>query len=1163
MRAKYVAPILGWLVVFQVALRAQEARGTIAGRVIDPSDAVIGGAEVRVTHAATGASVSSRTNETGNYTIPYLLSGTYRLSVEMAGFKKAERPGIEVRVNDILNVDVQLHVVGPSETVEVVATGTPLLESSTVSVGQVVDGRRLADLPIQAGNAFELVMLAPGVVNTTNMRPRKAGFGNAASQFRTNGNRLYSNEFTLDGVPNTFASGDSPQVAFQPPRAAVAEFRVQTNAFDASLGHTAGAVVNLVTKSGGNQFHGELHEWVANSALDAASFFQNRAGEKKPVYQDHQYGASLSGPLLVPKVYSGRNRTFFFYAWEANQWGKPITKTGTVPTAAEQNGDLSGLLALESSYQLYDPLTTRAADRGRYSRQPLAGNLVPASRIDPVAQALMRYYPAANAAGTRDGRNNYVSSVKDTMDYYVHFGRLDHNFSERNRTYLRLHYDNYAETKENYYRNIALGLNVARINRGGVLDHVLTLGPAAVLNVRYGLSYTEAPKARRSRGFDLASLGFSPALVSLVDPNVASFPNVYLNTKRANAACKSMCTGTFSGLGAFEKGEGYGTGLIHNLAATLSALRRNHNLRMGVDLRAYRAAFLPLGYDVAPGLQFLPTYTKGPLDNSPSASMGQEFAAFLLGIPEGQMDRSASYATQDLFIGFFIQDDWKLTRRLTLNVGLRYEYETPITERFNRAIRGFDGVATNPIEAEARANYARNQIPELPWDSFRVRGGLTFAGPDARGLWKGEKNNLLPRIGLAFQMNDKTVIRTGYGFFFDTLGVNRTAPLQPGFTASTPIIPSYDNGLSFVATTANPLPSGLMVPRGAADGLATNLGQDLTVYSTTRLQPYSQQWTFGLQRLLPGGFVLETAYAGNKGIRLGVGSAVNRSTSLSRSQERDEAFINYMSQQIPSPFYGLSSVYTKTMSRADLLKPYPQYGSIDEDQPIGYSWHHAMQARLEKRFSKGYTLNAAYTFSKSREATSFLNSVDPMVYRSISRYDRPHRLVVSGILELPFGRGRALASGLPKTLDHFLGGWQLNTVVTKQSGPPLAFGDVIFRGNIKGIPLPKSQRSVDRWFITDGFEKRTSKQLEYSVRTFPRYLGGVRADGHSKWDFSLLKAFRLREKVRLEFRAECYNAVNHPSFETPDMDVTSSTFGMVSDQGGLPRQFQLALKLTF
>ncbi len=465
MRTNSLARILLALVLFPGALRAQEGRGTIAGRVVDSSGAIIAGAEVRVTNKETGASVSARSNDAGNYTIPYLLPGTYHLTAEFTGFTKTERPRLEVRVNDVLNIEIQLQVGDVAEHIEVPAA-TPLLESSTVSIGQVVDQRRLTELPIQAGNAEELVLLAPGVVNTTNLRTRRTSFASAASQFRTDGNALYSNEYTIDGVPNTFASGDTPLIAFQPPQSAVSEFKVQTSAFDATLGHTPGAVVNLVTKSGTNQYRGELHEWFSNSALDAPTFFANRAGGGKPVYQDNRYGLALGGAVRIPKVYEGRNRTFFFYAWEANQWGKPTANVGTVPTAAEKNGDLSALLTLGPTYQIYDPLTTRDAANGRQLRQPIAGNLIPAGRIDPIARKVMSYYAAPNTPGTREGKNNYTRNTKDVFDYYVHFVRFDHNFSEKNRLFVRLDYDHQTEENSNFYANLASGLKLGRNNRG-------------------------------------------------------------------------------------------------------------------------------------------------------------------------------------------------------------------------------------------------------------------------------------------------------------------------------------------------------------------------------------------------------------------------------------------------------------------------------------------------------------------------------------------------------------------------------------------------------------------------------------------------------------------------------------------------------------------------
>ena len=1166
MRTKFVAATVLAFTCLLAPVFGQESRGTIGGRVTDPSGAVVAGAEVRATNPQTDASAPAKTNQDGIYQIPYLIPGTYTLHVEYPGFKTLDRSGIEVRVNDNLTIDLQLQVGQANETVEV-SGAPPVLETAQVSLGQVVDKRRIDDLPLQAGNAEALVLIAPGVVNTTNLRARKTSFNSASSQFSTNGNALYANETTPDGVPDTFASNGTPLVAFQPPQSAVGEFKVQTSGFDAGLGHTPGAVVNLMTTSGTNELHGELHEWFSNSALDAPTFFQNAAGGMKPEYQDNRYGAALGGPVVLPKVYNGRNKTFFFYAWESNQWGKPVTTVGTVPTPAERNGDFSALLKLGSSYQIYNPFTTAVAANGRFSRKPFAGNIIPTSMLDPVALNVMKYYALPNTTGTSTGQNNYTQSIKDIFDYDVHVWRIDHNFSERNRLFVRMDYDHYLETDPGFYNNISGGVNLTRINKGAVVDEVLVLSPATILDLRYGLTQEATPEQRVSAGFDLASLGFSPQMVSQFDPKTATFPNIYMNTKASTKSCTGACTGTFSGFGNFNSGDGTTTGMIHDFAGTLTSLHGSHNLRYGAEFRLYRSFGFNGGYDVSPGFQFLPTYTNGPLDNSAVAPIGQEFASFLLGIPSGgQATRSASYATQDTYTAAFIQDDWKVNPKLTVNVGLRYEYETPVSERYDRAVRGFDTTDPNPIAAQAMANYAKSNVPGLPVSQFQVLGGLMFAGPDDHNWWTQGSGNFLPRVGISYQLDSKTVIRSGFGLFYDTIGVNRSPAIQTGFTATTPIIASYDNGLHYVANFDNPFPSGILPGASTAPGMTTNLGQALSVYPTSRVQPYAQRWTFDVQRELPGQLLLDVAYVGNKAIHLTDTKNINALPNryLSTTGSRDQATINYLTQSFPNPFYGLSPVFSSTITRADLFRPYPEFGDINLTENNGYSWYHALQVRAEKRMSHRFTVDVGYTWSKFMDATSYLNAGDTLLYRSISQYDRPQRISISGIWDIPFGRGRTFGSNLPKAADWVIGGWQLNALIQKQSGPPLAFNDSIFLGtNPNQINLPADQRSVNMWFNTSLFNRNPSQQLQYDLRGFPIYFAGVRAPNQTSWDFSLIKFFSITERAKLQFRAECYDALNHPNFDAPSMTVTGSNFGVISAQGSPSRQFQGALKLTF
>lgn len=1135
---------------------AQESRGTILGRVTDQTGALVSGAEISATNIATGVKLAARTNEAGNYTIPYLLSGSYRVEVELTGFKKFVRDNIQIRVNDTVEVNAELQIGNVSEAVEVKAE-TPLLATAEASLGQVIDERRVAELPSFGGSPMVLVQLAPGVINSTDMRLSKAGsFSiNKNSQFSTDGAGTYNNEFSLDGVANTQAQGTSARVGFIPPQSAVAEFKVQTSSYDASVGHTVGSLVNVSTKAGASQLHGELYWWLRNSAFDAPTIFQNRAGTKLPVYQDNRYGLAFSGPVMFPKLYNGKNKTFWFYAWEANKFGVPQNNTSSVPTAAMRRGDLSELLAIGAAYQVYDPLTTTPAAGGRYTRQPFAGNIIPTSRLDTVGQNIIKYYPLPNQTGTRDARNNFFLTNKALEETWVHMGRFDHAFSQNHRIFVRVNKDFWEENKNRIFENATNGIILNRENHGLSLDDVFVVSPTFLVNLRYGITRATFTERRISRGFNLGSLGFASSVTNNVDSSLATFPNVQI--------------GSLTTLSSWESGDGGNYSLTHSLASTVTKLVGDHNIRMGADFRVYRENQGRYPYDTAPSLQFASTYTRGPLDNSTAPTVGGELTALLLGIPGGVMNRTATLAEQDKFFGIYIQDDYKLTKRLTLNLGLRYEIESPVTERFDRSVAYFDAVTSNPIEAQARANYAKAPITELPLDQFRVLGGLTFVntGGNPRAYWSGEKNNLMPRIGLAWQWRPTTVIRAGYGLFFDTIGVNKTDSIQTGFSSSTPIQASLDSGQTYIATTANPFPSGLIQPLGAKGGLTTNLGQALSFFPQKRLQPYVQRWSIGWQQVLPWQFMSEASYVASRGTRLGVTRSINNTPAqyLSTLGVRDQKTIDYLSASFANPFYGLNSVFGTNTSRSSILRPYPQFGTISFADPAGYSWYHSLQTRLERRFQKGWTLQLSYTWSKTMEALEFLNATDPMPYRSISSLDRTHRLVLSGIWELPFGKGRRYGAAAPAWLDFFAGGWQLNGVVQRQSGPPLGFGDVwtLFTGNPDDVVLPKDQRSVDRWFnTTAGFNRVSAQQLGSNIRTSALRFSGIRGDGQARWDLSAIKNFQLMERAKLQFRAEAINAFNHPNLSTPNTSVTNSAFGTITSQD-VPRNFIFSLRMTF
>jgi hypothetical protein len=586
-----------------------------------------------------------------------------------------------------------------------------------------------------------------------------------------------------------------------------------------------------------------------------------------------------------------------------------------------------------------------------------------------------------------------------------------------------------------------------------------------------------------------------------------------------------------------------------------------------VTIGGYRETRNRYHTSISPQYTFAATYTRAN-NTSTSPTRGGEVAALLYGIPGGTMSITDSYVEQDQYWGLYVHDDWKVSRKLTVNLGLRYELETPITERFDRAVTQFAFGTANPLNDAARANYAKNPIPELPVSQFKAYGGLTFAnyGGNPRNYWEGEKNNLMPRIGLAYQLRPKTIMRAGYGIYVASIGVNYTNTDLTGFSQATPMQASMDNGLTYIATSANPYPNGLTPPAGAKGGLSTNLGQAVSFFPGKRKHPYAQRWSFGIQQELPLKVMVEGAYVGNRSTRVNITRNLNYTPAqyLSTSPVRDQATIDYLGATFPNPFYGLNPIYGTTISRSGLLRDYPHFGNVNlTGDPAGYSWYHSLQTRLERRMAQGFTLQMAYTWSKAMEAAAFLNDSDPMPSEVVADLDRTHRLTGSGIWELPYGRNRKWGAQTPAVVNFILGGWQLGGVYQHQSGQPLGFGNVIFNGDLHNIVLPKNQRSVDGWFnVNAGFERASNKQLGSNIRTMPLRFNGVRGPNQDRWDFSMIKNFQITERLKTQFRAETFNAMNHPNLSNPSTSVTSSGFGTITGQNP-PRSWQLALKLDW
>ena len=1156
--------VAAFLAAVQLPLCGQEARSTILGRVSDASGAVIVGAKVEGLNTATGVRATATTNESGDYLLPYLIPGPYTVTVGAPGFRTFKRTAIDLRMDDHVTVDAAMQLGQASESIEVVATAG-LLDTSTSSMGQVMGTKTIQELPLQNGNLYWSAALSPGVVDTNTasgyVRPIDTGHPSSIS---VDGALSGTNQYTIDGAPNMFGN----VMAYSPPPGIVEEFKVVGSMFDASYGYMAGATINLSLKSGTNKLHGQFYYFDQTPGLGANLFFNNAKAQPKAVMRLQRWGATASGPVYIPKVVNGRNKLFFMFGYEGLKSLDPTPfGTSAVPTDAERNGNLGGLLALGTTYQLYDPYSSVATTGGLYSRQPLPGNIVPASQINPASAAIAKLWDEPNLAGTSTGLNNYTMAMNSKDTYYDYIGRVDYNPTDKERLYFRA--DNTSNPRpQNYRHHGAEGWTVTRGNTGGVVDSVYTVSPTFFIDARYSYNRFKLSYDPNDMGFDLAGIGFSSTYINqikAVNPDGVRLPAIVTTNYAALADQYNLATQTDD---------------THDIAVNAARILGAHTLRFGIGYRVLRQTLNSLGQSISSpatassaGLFNFSTsgaWTTGPLNTSAAAPIGEDFAEFLYGLPtSGSFTIPASYAEQTLTGSAYVQDDWKVSTRLTLSVGLRYELPSGLTERYDRTDAGFNWAAQSPIAAQVLANYAANPIAQIPASQFKVNGGLTYAGVGGvpRALWSTPKTDFMPRIALAYSITPTTVLRAGYGIFYAPIGVVSTSVNQTGFSQVTTMVPSVDN-IHYVATLTNPFPNGFIPVSGASSGLATALGSSISFFNPSLKSPYMERWQAALQRSLPGQSVLEISYVGNHGVHQLVTRNVDALPDqyLSTTGSRDQTTINLLTGAVPNPFYPLlpgTGLSGTTVARSQLLEPYPEFTGVSEPTSQGYSFYNALQVRYEKRFKTGLTATASYSWSKLIGGLSYLNAGDPMPERVISGSDRTHRLALTWIYALPFGHGQRWANSTPG-LSTVIGGWQLQGVFTFQSGPPLGFGDALLTCPASQIALSGDQRSIGEWFNTSCFNRTSSQQLANNLITLSSLFGSVRGDGIRQFDLSLLKNTKLREGLNLEIRGEAYNAFNTPMFGAPSTSSpTSSAFGTVTTQFSTARTIQLAGKIVF
>jgi hypothetical protein len=1125
---------------------AQEFRGTLNGRVTDPSGLGVPNAKIVITKTDTNTRSETVSGTDGNYTMPFLAPGSYEVSAEVAGFKKYLHSGIEIGTNERITEDISLQVGSPTEQVTVTARA-PLLTTATASSGQVITTGEVENLPMNGNTPLALARNALGVI------PKQKHLLNEVKPYDTSsavdislgGANAGSNEYLLDGVPNMSSAARAG--GFSPSMEAVDEVKVELYQADAAYGDTLGGTVNITTKSGTNQYHGSLYEFNQTSALAANQFFLNAAGVQPTVTRSNQYGGTVGGPVRVPKAFNGKDKLFFFLAYEGFKDSTPGTFTSAVPTSAERGGDFSALLAAGSSFQLYDPASA-ALSASKVVRQPLPGNIVPASRINSIAKAYLQYFPLPNQPGKPDGENNYVVPNPSVNNFASWVGRSDASIGARNKLFFTMHESSYTSAAADVFHNLASGQYSGLDLWGGLVDDVQMFSPTLVLDTRLGITRSYSSSFIKSSGFDPTELGF-PSYMAAYSLREA-MPRVAFSD---NYAGLSTAPGSVTPF------------LSAQWFTSVTKVLSHHTLKAGFDFRRYDANSLSPG-NSAGTFTFGTTWiTAGTGANAPA--FGGSMASFLLGLPTaGSFDVNTGFAYRSYLFGYFVQDDWRIKPNFTINLGLRVEHETPLVERYNRIVNGFNPTAVNQVAQAAAAAYAKSPISQLPASAFSALGGLTYATPSDRSGYELPAAFPSPRVGITWApkfLHDKTVLRSGFGIFNNSIGAYLTGPTT-GFSQTTTMVPTNDSYVTPYATLSNPFPTGILTPAGSAAGVNSNLGQSISFYTSNITNPYSIRWNFDIQHSIGNDMMLQVGYVGNKQVHGTVSNAVSSTPLvpfLSRSLLRDQATINALGAVVANPFAGLlpgSTINGSTVSVATLLQAFPEFSAVTQSNSNpAWGTFNELSVMFLKRFSRG--LQATVNYQHSRQLSAFQqNAGEYKLYYGPTSGDYPDHFVITGSYELPFGRGKKLLSG-SRPADLLFGGWILNSVYTWESGGALSWGNVIYYGG----PLNMQPRNLAAAFDVTRFERVSANQLSQNYRTFPQMFNNLRSDAANNVDLSMLKNFHVTEKIFAQFRFETFNSFNRTQFSAPNLSPTSQAFGTITAQANTPRSIQMGLKLKF
>lgn len=1155
------------------SLYAQEFRGTFSGIVTDPQGSAIPKVKVTAIETQTGNRSETFTSSTGEYTIPFLAPGSYEITAEVAGFKAYKRTGLSLSIGEHPVVDIKLEVGEQSQSVQITAEA-PMIESANASVGQVIPAEEVDDLPLNGRTPMMLSRLAMGVIGTNEPGPVRPFDNGTVAGFSISGAPTQSNELLINGVPNT--TWDK-RLAYSPPQDAVQEVSVHAFESDSAYGHTGGGVANLITRGGTNSLHFTISEFNQVSKLDANLFFSNANGVGRPVSNYNQYGASIGAPVYLPKIYNGKNKMFWFFAAERLHDSDPansVVEGGstytTVPTAAERTGDFSALLAIPktgASYQLYDPASGTPSG-SQVARTPFVNNIIPASRLNPTALQYLKLYPLPNLPGLANGENNYGITVADSDGYDNELGRIDFNISDKSKLAYEFHHNFRVQNKNIYFSNPAYGDYLSRANWGTSLDEIYTLSPSLILDVRGAWTRFHESNASPGDGINPSTYGF-PAYLA------ASSQFVGLPYMQFSGGCGANST-AFQCIGMTgDSSTPYDT---FQIFASIVKIKGDHSIKAGADLRDYRESTFPHGNSDGT-FSFNSNWITGPINNNAAPPFGGDMAAFLLGLPSsGSFDLNSHSTSKSDYYSFYIQDDWRARSNLTLNLGLRWEHETPAVEKFARAVNGFNPTAVNPITAAAVAAYARNPIPQVPVGQFTAQGGLTFASPGNPNVYNTASSLFSPRIGAAWSPSKlrKTVLRAGLGIFVAPTGINGAQTLnQEGYSQTTQFVATNNNYLSPANTLSDPFPSGIL-PATGPSGYGTFLGQSVTFFNPNVRNAYSLRWNVGVQRQIPGQIVVEVAYIGNHAVHLPLTKNLNYipaqylSPSLYRDAA-DSAVISLLGGSVANPFQGLlpnsSSLNGSTVARQQLVIPFPEFpltsGVAEQYNNAGESYYNSLNIRVQKRFTNGLTLIQNFTYSKLTERVSYLNDSDLAPEKRVGADSRPLRETLAASYSLPFGHGRRFDLS-NKLVNAVFGGWEANGAIIFQSGPPISWGNVVYLGGPLDLTAhPQNPLAPGAAFNTSQFYTTSGLQPSDNIRVFDSYFNNLRRDPTKNGDLSLLKRFTFGERRSLSFRFEGYNITNRVTFAAPSTSATSTAFGTITSQSNTPRRIQMGAKFAW